>query len=141
LIRHVCALSLLVAVGLRSAELAAVPAFTPAIEVPLPMSMRLEGLRAAMDPQQSILLEARACYPGRERLGPLWLGFATHMDLQQVRLSCTGQGQPISHAQAGQGRWDGEELILTERVVCEGPDGPFAAERVTLRRGIVTVHR
>jgi len=105
------------------------------------MSMRMEGLRAAMDLQQSILLEARACYPGRERLGPLWLGFATHMELLHVRLSCTGQWHPISHARAGQGRWDGEELILTEGVVCEGLDGPFAAERVTVRGGLVTVRR
>ncbi len=141
MIRHVVALSLLGALGLRSAELAAVPAFVPAIEVPLPMSMRIEGLRAAMDPERSVIMEARVCYPGRERFGPLWLGFATHMELQQVRISCSGPSHPIVRAQAGQGRWDGEDLILTEGVICEGPDGPFAAERVTLRRGVVTVSR
>ncbi len=94
-----------------------------------------------MDPERSILVEASACYPGRDRLGPLWLGFATHMELQLVRLSCSGSGHPIKSAQARRGRWDGEALILTEAVICEGPEGPFAAERVTIRSGVIAVRQ
>lgn len=94
-----------------------------------------------MDPRHSVLLEARVCYPGRERFGPLWLGFATHMELLQVRIASTDPGHPIVRAQAARGRWDGEELVLTEGVICEGLEGPFAAERVTIRRGTVTVRR
>lgn len=85
--------------------------------------IRLEGVRLTLPCAGGKLsIEAAVMEPGYRRLGHLALGLTTFLALREVRLSCEA-GEGAFTAEAPEGEFDGERVVLAGGVVVRREDG------------------
>ena len=135
------AAALAAAVGARGAYLAAEPAFVVGVTTPVRDAVRVEGVRWAMTADGAIVVTAASAQPGHERVGTLWVGIPSFVDLRDVEVRCTDAAQPVRWLRAPSARWDGAALELDGPVRGEGVDGGFTAASARVVDGRIVVAR
>lgn len=135
------AAALAAAIGARGAQLAAVPGFEVAVAPPVRDTLRLEGVRSALRADGAIVVTAATAQPGHERIGTLWVGIPSFVDLRDVEVRCTDAAQPVRWLQAASARWDGAALALDGPVRGEAADGAFTAASARVVDGRIVVAR
>ncbi len=135
------AVALAAAIGARGAQLASAPGFAVAVAPPVRDALRLEGVRASLRADGAIVVTAASAQPGHERVGTLWVGIPSFVELRGVDVRCTDAAQPFRRLQAASARWDGAALALDGPVRVESSDGAFAATSARVVDGQIVVAR
>lgn len=135
------AAALAAAIGARGAYLAAEPAFVVGVTTPVRDAVRVEGVRWAMTADGAIVVTAASAQPGHERVGTIWVGIPSHVELHDVEVRCTDAGQSVRWLRAAGARWDGAELALAGPVRGEAADGAFTASSARVADGRIVVAR
>jgi hypothetical protein len=137
----VLAAALAIGIAARGVRLAVAPPFVVGAPAPVRDAVRIEGLRAALRPDGSLLLTAAACEAGHDRVGPLWLGVPTHLRLRDVELRDADPAQPMRWLRASAARWDGAALALDGPIHGEDAAGAVFAASARVVDGVVVLGR
>ena len=123
-------------------RLGVAPGFAVATPAPVRDTLRFEGLRAPLRADGAITIAAANARPGHDRVGPVWLGAPTHLQLDGVEVECRDRAQPARRLRAATARWDGRELALDGPVDGEDAAGrPFTAPSARVVAGAIEVGR